>query len=84
MSTVVTGTPEELFTESFLQFIRSAFSGKRLRVEIEEEMDETDFILRDPIMRERILKSVDEINNGDYGQSFTLDELRSKFNVPEA
>lgn len=70
---------------SLIDFIKASFKGKRIAVHIyEEEMDETDYLLSDPIHRERLLKSVKEVNEKTGLKTYTLAELKALLlNEPE-
>lgn len=43
-------------------------------------MEETAYLLRSPANARRLLSSLDRINRGEY-ETFTMDELRAKFNL---
>lgn len=69
----------------FLDFIKQSFKGKRIALHIyEDEMDETDYLLNDPIHKEKILQTVAEVNQQKDLKTYTLDELKTMFlNEPE-
>lgn len=77
METLLKGNADEI-NSSLLEFIRSAFKGKKVAVHIYEdnEMDETEFLLSNPANKKRLLESLEEVKHGEHLQEFTLDELR--------
>ena len=69
--------------ESLIDFLRVSFKGKSMEVHIleeEPEMDETEFVLSDPIARERILNAVENINQNKNLKEYTLEEINSFLN----
>jgi PHD/YefM family antitoxin component YafN of YafNO toxin-antitoxin module len=86
MDTLLRGNADEIDT-SLVDFIRSTFKGKKVAVHIYEdnEMDETEYLLSDPIAREKLLKSVEEVNAGKGLKTYELNELKTMFlSEPEA
>ena len=62
MDTLVRLNADEL-NQSFIDFIKASFKGKRIAVHIyEDEKDETDYLLSDPVHQEKLLKTVAELN----------------------
>ena len=59
MYTIYRTSAEEL-DENFLQNLKAAFKGKQIEIAV-CEADETDYLLRSPVNRERLLKAVDDI-----------------------
>ena len=85
MDTLLRGNADEINT-SLIDFIRSTFKGKKVAVHIYEdnEMDETEYLLSDPIGREKLLKSVEEANAGKGLKTYDLNDLKTMFlNEPE-
>lgn len=75
MDTLVRTTADEL-DESLVSFIKSSFKGKRIAVHIyEDEMDETDYLLSDPVHNRKILKTVEEIRSKEGLMVYSMDEL---------
>jgi len=69
--------------QSLIDFLRHSFKGRKIEFHIleeEPEMDETEFVLRDPIARERILKAVENINQNKNLKEYTLEEINSLLN----
>ena len=67
--------------QSLIDFLRQSFKGRKIEFHVleEEEMDETEFVLRDPIARERILKTVENVNKGIGLKEYTIEELKQQF-----
>ncbi len=85
MDTLLRGNTDEI-NVSLVEFIRSTFKGKKVAVHIYEdnEMDETEYLLSDPVGRERLLKSVEEFKQGKGLNEYTFDEVKTTFlNEPE-
>jgi hypothetical protein len=69
--------------ESLIDFLRNSFKGGSIEVHILEEdpeMDETEFLLRDPTARKEIMESIEEVNK-DVGlkKYNTVEELKQEF-----
>ena len=43
---------EKEFTHELLDKLKLTFSGKKFRIEVEEEMDETEYLFGNPVMKE--------------------------------
>lgn len=84
MDTLVRMNADEI-NQSFVDFIKSSFKGKRIALHIyEDQPDETEYLLSDPTHRGKILASVAEMNEKKELKTYTLDELRTMFlNEPE-
>lgn len=54
---------ENEFTHEMLDKLKSAFTGKKFRIEIEEESVETDFILSKPAFAEELKRRIQSIEN---------------------
>ena len=80
MDTLLRGYADEI-NASLVDFIKSTFKGKKVAVHIYEdnEMDETEYLLSDPIGREKLLTSVEEVNSGKGLKTYQLDELKTMF-----
>ena len=68
--------------ESLIDFLRNSFKGRKIEFHIleeEQEMDETEFVLRDPVARERILKAVENVNKGVGLKEYTIEEIKQQF-----
>ena len=63
MDTLVKVNADDL-NQSLVDFIKSSFKGKRIAVHIyEDEMDETEYLLSDPGHKEKLLRSIHEVNS---------------------
>jgi len=86
MDTLLRGNADEI-NVSLIEFIRSTFKGKKVAVHIyeDEEMDETEYLLSDPVHKEKLLKSIEEVKQGKGLKTYTIDELKTMLlNEPEA
>jgi hypothetical protein len=85
MDTLVRLNADEL-NQSLIDFIKTSFKGKRIAVHIyEDEKDETDFLLSDPLHKEKLLQTITAINEQKPTAVYTLNELKAMFlNEPEA
>ena len=84
MDTIVRATANEL-NNSLIDFIKSNFKNKRIAVHIyEDELDETEYLLSDPVHKEKLLKTIEEVNQKKDMKFYTMDELKAMFlNEPE-
>ena len=55
---------EQELDEQFLNAVKSQFKNKKLSITITEAVDETDYLLANPVNAERLLQSVKNISNG--------------------
>ena len=82
MDTLIRMKVDDL-NESLIDFLRNSFKGKSMEVHIlaeEPEMDETEFVLRDPVARKEIMESIEEANNGVGLKKYkTVEELKQEF-----
>ncbi|HVF96533.1 MAG TPA: hypothetical protein VM871_04400 [Flavisolibacter sp.] len=85
MDTLVRLNADEL-NPSLIDFIKSSFKGKRIALHIyEDNMDETDYLLSDPVHKKMLLGTVAEINGQNAVKTYSLEELKATFlNEPEA
>lgn len=85
MDTLVKLNADEI-NQSLLDFIKTSFKGKRIAVHIyEDDRDETDYLLSDPLHREKLLATVAEINQQKTMKVYSLEELKATFlNEPES
>ena len=63
MQTTYTLNTDEL-DERFLASIKAAFPQRQVKIEINDEPDETEYLLSDPDRKERLLRAIDDINHG--------------------
>ncbi|MDQ6608254.1 MAG: hypothetical protein M3Y85_00310 [Bacteroidota bacterium] len=85
MDTLVRLNADEL-NQNLIDFIKLSFKGKRIAVHIyEDETDETDYLLSDPVHQEKLLNTVAQINEQKPTQVYTMNELKAMFlSEPEA
>lgn len=74
MTTTFHIEPAEL-NEDFLQKIKSLFGGKKLLISVEEDEDETAYLLSTISNRLKFAKSLIELENGELVPQ-TLEQLR--------
>ncbi len=55
---------EQELDEQFLNAVKSQYKNKKLSITITEALDETDYLLGNPINADRLLNSVNNIRNG--------------------
>jgi hypothetical protein len=58
-------SPQEINNE-IIEAIKTAFKGKAITITIEEDMDETAFLMSNPKNRELLLKSIEQDRNGEF------------------
>jgi hypothetical protein len=80
MDTLLRANADEINT-SLIDFIRSTFKGKRITVHIyEAEEDETEYLLSDPVAKERLLQAVENVNQMRNLKEYTLEDINSYLN----
>ena len=52
---------EREFTHEMLDKLKSAFSGKKFRIEVEDERDETEYLFGNPVMKEILESRLEKI-----------------------
>ena len=65
---------EEL-DKRFLDTIKSAFKGKRINITI-EEYDETEYLLRSPKNRRKLLKSIENVKKSKNLITVPIDDIQ--------
>jgi hypothetical protein len=63
--------------ETFLKTLKTLFKSKRIAISVEEELDETDYLLSTDANR----KHLEESLNSKEKISFSLDELKQRKNI---
>ena len=80
METLVKTTADEI-SSSLIDFIKKAFKGKKIAVHIyEDEADETDYLLSDPVAKKRILESVENVNKNHGLKEYSISDIESILN----
>jgi len=83
MYILVNAKADEL-NNSLIDFIKSHFKGKKIAVHIyEDEMDETEYLLRDPQHKKELLEAVEKVKQTKNLKTYTLEEIQSLLNEPE-
>ena len=82
MDTLVRINADEL-NSSLVDFIKSAFKGKKIAVHIyEDETDENEFLLNDPTTKQRLLESVENVKANRHLKEYTMNDIISYLNEP--
>ena len=80
MDTLLRMEAEEI-NESFIQFIRQSFKGKRIALHIyEETQDETDYLLNNPANKRRLLQSAENVKNNISLKEISLSDMKNILN----
>jgi antitoxin YefM len=80
MDTLLRMEAEEI-NESFIQFIRQSFKGKRIALHIyEETQDETDYLLSNPENKRRLLQSAEDVKNNISLKEISLSDMQNILN----
>ncbi len=69
--------------QSLIDFLQQSFKGRKIEFHImedEADIDETDFVLRDPVAKERILKAAENINQDKNLKEYTIEEFNTLLN----
>jgi len=82
MDTLVRLNADEL-NSNLIDFIKSSFKGKKIAVHIyEDEMDETEYLLSDPVTKKRLLEAVENVKNNRNLKEYTMEDIASYLNEP--
>ncbi|MBW8050336.1 MAG: hypothetical protein FVQ77_08365 [Cytophagales bacterium] len=57
-------TTADALDDNFLKGIRAIFKNKPISIIVEEEMDETEYLLRSPANRKMLLESLENVKKG--------------------
>jgi hypothetical protein len=84
METLVRLNADEL-NNSFIAFIKSSFRGKKIALHIyEEQQDETEYLLSDPVAKQRLLASVENVRENRNLAEYTMEDIMSYLNEEDA
>lgn len=82
MDTLIRVNANEL-NHNLIDFIKLSFKDKRIAVHIyEDEMDETEYLLSDPITKQRLLESIENVKHMRNLKEYTIEEISSYLNEP--
>jgi len=62
----------EHLSPDFVEYVRRLFNGKRIRVTVEEETDDTTYLMSDPVNHARLMESMENIRKGEGLTAFRL------------
>ena len=81
MDTLIKMNADEL-NISFLDFIKQSFKGKKIAVHVyeDEEMDETDYLLSDPVTKKRLLEAIENVKQNRDIKEYTIEDINSYLN----
>lgn len=81
MDTLIKMNVDEL-NISFLDFIKQSFKGKKIAVHVyeDEEMDETDYLLSDPVTKKRLLEAIENVKQKRDIKEYTIEDINSYLN----
>ena len=68
--------PDELNTD-FFRILQETFMGKEIAVSVKEISGTTEYLLSDEETRRRLLKAVDDAQNGRCVHALTLEEMEA-------
>jgi hypothetical protein len=68
--------PEEL-TAEFIQKLKAMYFDKNVDIEINvgQAEDETEYLMKSRVNREHLLNAIEEVRQGNTGQTMTMEEL---------
>jgi len=80
MDTLVKTTADEI-NSSLIDFIKKAFKGKKIVVHIyEDDSNETDYLLSDPLTKKRLLESIENVNKNSSLKEYSIEQIESILN----
>ncbi len=80
MDTLVRLQADELDI-TLIDFLKKSFRGKRIAVHVyEEPMDETEYLLSDPVHREKILRTIKEVEDGTNLKTYSMEHIKNLVN----
>jgi predicted metal-dependent enzyme (double-stranded beta helix superfamily) len=80
MYTLVRMNAEEI-NMSFIDFIKTSFKGKKIALHIyEEDIDETEFLLKSHVNEKRLYQSIDNVKNNINLKEINFSDLQQILN----
>ena len=80
MDTLVRLQADELDI-TLIDFLKKSFRGKRIAVHVyEEPMDETEYLLSDPVHKEKILNTIKEVEKSADFKIYSLENIKNLVN----
>ena len=80
MDTLVRVKADDL-NSSLIDFIKASFKGKKITLHIyEDETDETEDLLSDPVTKQRLLESIENIKKDRHLKEYTMEDIMSYLN----
>jgi predicted metal-dependent enzyme (double-stranded beta helix superfamily) len=80
MDTLVRMNAEEI-NMSFIDFIKTSFKGKKIALHIyEEDIDETEFLLKSHVNEKRLYQSIDNVKNNINLKEINFSDLQQILN----
>jgi antitoxin YefM len=80
MDTLVRMNAEEI-NMSFIDFIKTSFKGKKIALHIyEEDIDETEFLLKSHANEKRLYQSIDNVKNNINLKEINFSDLQQILN----
>lgn len=69
-------TEADKIDNQFLEAIKTLFKNKRIKVTIEDEIDETEYLLNNESNKEFLLRSIKQAETGTHISFNSVDELK--------
>jgi len=80
MDTLVRLQADELDI-TLIDFLKKSFSGKRIAVHVyEEPIDETEYLLSDPVHRNKILNTIKDVEEGTNFEAYSVENIKNLVN----
>jgi antitoxin YefM len=73
---------EKELNEDFLSSVKKLFKDKKLAITIQEEIDETEYLMSSEANKERLQKAFKDFNKGENLVEVDLAELKSQLLGP--
>lgn len=62
-------------TPTFIDMLKMLFANRNIEINVREKIDETDYLLSNPINKKNLLESINDINNHTNLTSFNVESL---------